>query len=307
MRYLTVEQYLFFRDIGLFGLGLDGRRDPSFGGEHALRNKLFADLLVTTGLRLQEASSLTRVELPGPSAGAASLPIAGPTAKRSKPRDVLVPARVLDNLRFYVRSARAEIVERAIRAGRLPGPEDVTVSVRGRRVMASDGTLDADLAVVGPDLRRQLIELGDGIADPLVLFVGRSSRAVRPQAWERVFEAATQRCAGFAGRPGVPTIGRVTPHMLRHTFAVHTLSALLTEQLQRGQDESPRRHPGTMALRQVAENPLRRLQRLLGHSQVATTYAYLDCLDEASELVEAAMARWDMDASWADVVGIAGR
>jgi site-specific recombinase XerC len=57
----------------------------------------------------------------------------------------------------------------------------------------------------------------------------------------------------------------------------------------------------------MAENPLRRLQRLLGHSQVATTYAYLDCLDKANELVEAALARWDTDASWADVAGTAAR
>lgn len=305
IRYLTVEQYLFFRDVGLFGLGLDGRRDLSFGGEHALRNKLFADMLVTTGLRLQEASSLTRVELPGPSTGAATLAIAGPTAKRSKPRDVLVPARVLDNLRFYARSARAEMVERAVRSGRLPGPGDVAVSLRGRRVVASDGSFDADLAVIDSGRRWRLVEVGDGVADPLALFVGRSGRPVRPQAWERVFEAASHRCESFAGGPGVPTIGRVTPHMLRHTFAVHTLSALLTEQLRRGQDESPRGHPGRVALRQVAENPLRRLQRLLGHSQVATTYAYLDCLDEANELVEAALARWDTDASWADVAKMA--
>ena len=306
IRYLTVEQYLFFRDVGLFGLGLDGRRDPSFAGEHALRNKLFADLLVTTGLRLQEASSLTRVELPGPSPGAATLAIAGPTAKRSKPRDVLVPARVLDNLRFYARSARVELVERAVRSGRLPRPGDVAVSVRGQRVMASNGSFDADLALIGPDRRWRIVEVGNGGVDPLALFLGRSGRPVRPQGWERVFEAASHRCETFAGRPGVPIIGRVTPHVLRHTFAVHTLSALLTEQLSRGQGEGPRGHPGKIALRQVAENPLRRLQRLLGHSHVATTYAYLDCLDEANELVDAALARWDTDASWADVAGIAG-
>lgn len=305
IRYLTVEQYLFFRDVGLFGLGLDGRRDPSFAGEHGLRNKLFADLLVTTGLRLREASALTRLELPARSTGAAILPIAGPTAKRGKPREVLVPARVADNLRFYVRSARVEVVERAMRSGRLPGPGDVGVSVYGRRVVATNGSLDTDVALVGPDMRWRLVEVADGIADPLTLFVGRSGRPVRPQAWERVFEAASDRCAAVAAQPRVPMIGRVTPHMLRHTFAVHTLSALLADQLRRGQDEGLRGHPGAVALRQVAENPLRRLQRLLGHSQVSTTYGYLDCIDNANELVEAALARWDTDASWADVAAMA--
>ena len=50
IRFLTVEQYLFFRDVGLYGLATDGHRDPSFNGEQAFRNKLFADLLVTTGV-----------------------------------------------------------------------------------------------------------------------------------------------------------------------------------------------------------------------------------------------------------------
>ncbi len=64
-----------------------------------------------------------------------------------------------------------------------------------------------------------------------------------------------------------------------------------------------RDEPGTTALRHVAENPLRRLQKLLGHSHVATTYTYLDSLDETNELVDAALERCDTEATWADLVG----
>jgi len=81
-----------------------------------------------------------------------------------------------------------------------------------------------------------------------------------------------------------------------------SLSALLTEQVRRGEMQG---EPGATALRHVAENPLRRLQKLLGHSHVATTYTYLDCLDEANELVDAALERWDADATWGDLVGAA--
>ena len=39
-------------------------------------------------------------------------------------------------------------------------------------------------------------------------------------------------------------------------------------------------------------DPLRHLQRLLGHAHVATTYVYLDNLSDANEVVEAALDRW---------------
>lgn len=294
IRFLTVEQYLFFRDVGLYGLSPEGARDPAFNGEQAFRNKLFADLLVTTGLRLGEAAALTRLEIPAPSTRAARLAIAGPTAKRGKPRDVLVPAAVADRLRFYLRGARAEIVE--CHRARALGDDEIAVSVDGQGVRK--GSAQVDLSLVEPERRWRMVENGPRGVDPLALFLGRGARPVRPQAWERVFEAASARCATF-DLVDLPNVGRVTPHMLRHTFAVHTLSALLTEQVRRGEMQG---EPGAMALRHVAENPLRRLQKLLGHSQVSTTYTYLDCLDEANELVDAALERWDTDATWADLI-----
>ena len=44
-------------------------------------------------------------------------------------------------------------------------------------------------------------------------------------------------------------------------------------------------------------NPLRRLQLLLGHASEATVYAYLDVLDEAQEIVAAALEHWDSQAA----------
>jgi len=217
VRFLTVEQFLFFRDVGLYGLAPDGRRDPSFNGEQAFRNKLFADLLVTTGLRLREAAALTRVEIPAPSKRAARLAIAGPTAKRSKPRDVLVPAAVADRLRFYLRGSRAEIVER--HGARPLAADEIAISVDGHDIRT--GRSGVDLSLVDPEMRWRMVEDGPSGVDPLALFLGRGARPLRPQAWERVFEAASARCALF-GSVTLPNVGRVTPHMLRHTFAAHT-------------------------------------------------------------------------------------
>ncbi|MFI9629650.1 hypothetical protein [Streptomyces sp. NPDC052042] len=40
-------------------------------------------------------------------------------------------------------------------------------------------------------------------------------------------------------------------------------------------------------------NPMRILQLLLGHAREATVYVCLDVLDEAQEIVLAALAEWD--------------
>jgi integrase len=47
-----------FRDVGLCGQLPEGLEDPNWRGRNGARNALFADLLITTGLRLQEASGL---------------------------------------------------------------------------------------------------------------------------------------------------------------------------------------------------------------------------------------------------------
>ena len=42
-------------------------------------------------------------------------------------------------------------------------------------------------------------------------------------------------------------------------------------------------------------DPLQKLQRLMGHASIASTYIYLDSLEESRALVDAAVARWDAD------------
>jgi integrase len=55
-----MDDYRIFRDVGLRGLALDGTERPGARDRNGLRNALFADLLVTTGLRLEEASLARR-------------------------------------------------------------------------------------------------------------------------------------------------------------------------------------------------------------------------------------------------------
>jgi hypothetical protein len=63
VKFITIEDYRQFRDVGLLGLALDGNERPGARDRNGSRNALFADLLITTGLRLEEASSLLAVEI----------------------------------------------------------------------------------------------------------------------------------------------------------------------------------------------------------------------------------------------------
>jgi hypothetical protein len=59
-----------------------------------------------------------------------------------------------------------------------------------------------------------------------------------------------------------------------------------------------RREPGETLMsqqvkRQLVGDPLRRLQLLLGHRHRETTFVYLDVLDEAQQIVLAALHDWD--------------
>src|SRR3546814_21126937 len=58
VRFVTMDDYRIFREVGLRGLTPDGAERPGARDRNGLRNALFADLLVTPGLRLEEASGL---------------------------------------------------------------------------------------------------------------------------------------------------------------------------------------------------------------------------------------------------------
>ncbi|MGE6057362.1 hypothetical protein ACQJ2V_28445, partial [Klebsiella variicola subsp. variicola] len=63
VRFVTMDDYRIFREVGLRGLTPDGTERLGARDRNGLRNALFADLLVTTGLRLEEASGLLTAEL----------------------------------------------------------------------------------------------------------------------------------------------------------------------------------------------------------------------------------------------------
>ena len=131
------------------------------------RNALFADLLVTTGLRLEEASSLLAVEIEeairtsadGDKQVAFRLPPA--LTKGDKGRTIRIPASLLARLRSYIEVERANAVAKfSSRDGAKRMADRIIVGVDGGtiQVTAKDCTRSPlRLDTVTPDERRRLI------------------------------------------------------------------------------------------------------------------------------------------------------
>lgn len=149
MRFLSLERYLLFRDVGLRGRLPDGREDPAWRGRNGERNALFAELLITTGLRLQEGASLLAAELPshGEGHGSVRFGLAAAIAKGNRGRDIWLPRRLLKRLHEHIALERANVMarDRVRRAlPRIPAPITV-LAVTGRSASIVDGTAAANV------------------------------------------------------------------------------------------------------------------------------------------------------------------
>ncbi|MGH9225797.1 MAG: tyrosine-type recombinase/integrase [Acidimicrobiales bacterium] len=272
IRFLTRDQYVAFRTVGLLGRLPDGSEDPAWTGRNGARDAAFADLLVHSGARVAEAASLLVPELPQPSGDTVTLRLAAPTTKGAKGREVVFATGVLRSIIDYVGLERANVVRRTIDK---PLPDDALLvrrSVEGvaRKVeVFHDGLWSkASVANLPTSMRSGLFEVDadERPVGPLGLWLNERGTVMAADAWRGVFERASARCR----RHGLDL--DVTPHVLRHTFAVHMLHHLVQAEgivHPRGDERS---------FRSMVVNPVRTLQRLLGHAHIMTTYTYLECV-----------------------------
>ncbi|KOX56243.1 integrase [Streptomyces purpurogeneiscleroticus] len=298
MRFLDMPRYLVFRDVGLRGRLPDGREDPAWRGRNGERNALFAELLITTGLRLQEASSLLLSELPelsthlDPTARSLPFRLAAATAKGSRGRDIRMPIRLIGQLHDYVRIERDNALGRVRQSGRIRRTRSripvVECERRALRLSDGDRTMKVSVDQLTPSERTRLVDAETCV--PLALWLTEDGQPMPMASWEAVFGRASERCRrlGF-------TDMHVTPHMLRHSFAVHMLTLLLREQVAWVVSERSR-HLGS-AYRRMIGDPLLKLQRLMGHSRIESTYIYLDHLADSQEIVDAAVGNLGLDAT----------
>lgn len=261
--FLEADDYRWFRNECLAKVG-DGVREP-----------LFSDLAVETGARRSEVNRLSWVGLPDrhPGRNPCEVWVVG---KGSKERQVFVSWATLQKVLSYRLGPRADAVESSqpYLEGRLRGGELALCEVAepdrlGRPRVRLGGGRTRPLVDVADDVLAQLVvRRGDGALDPVALFVSqRGARMLDPSHWNRMFSAANQRASRARG-----SFPKVTPHLMRRTFAVQLFSALLHRL----------RDANRSVTEQVLEEPRLFVARVLGHSDPATTLVYLEAAMRAS-------------------------
>jgi site-specific recombinase XerD len=272
VEWLTPRMYRSWRDVGVRGYHTNGLADARFRGRNIARNAVFCDLMVRTGLRLQEQASLTIFDVPRRDGHRAYyrwwLPAA--IAKYGSARSVYTPDGVLRDLWTYLEVDRAEAVQAARDAGRYERIAEVLVEEPTRASVRIGGRLVGVDRLDPQQRRRLLVRTGTGL-EPAALWLGEDGMPLGVRAWKSMFRTASERCRDL----------RVDiychAHLLRHTFAVTTL-----EHLQRGHlavlgemNPQQRRH-----YQMVFGDPLDWIRRRLGHRSIETTAVYLHVLAE---------------------------
>lgn len=110
------------------------------------------------------------------------------------------------------------------------------------------------------------------------VFLARTGRQLSSRTVESLFTHLSQKT-------GI----KLTPHGCRHTYAVYQLEAMIKRM---AKNLKVLREGGADAYRQILNDPLRDLQRLMGHSHITSTYIYLDFLEESEALVDESLADW---------------
>jgi hypothetical protein len=215
LAWLPPASYRTWRDVGVRGYRPDGLADASFRGRHAARNSAFCDLMVRTGLRLAEQTSLTRFELPDLEPARVQVPFWLPAAiaKCGSARWVYVPAGVLGAVWDYVELERAEAVERAQAAGRYERLDGALVVEDPSRPRVRIGRRWVGVARLDPEERARLLLRTPQGLEPAALWLRDDGLPTTTKAWQGVFTDANARCR----RHGVRL--RCHPHMLRHILS----------------------------------------------------------------------------------------
>lgn len=302
IKCVTLEEYEFFRDVGMRGLQPNGTLDNDFRGRFPLRNAAFSELLVTSGARLQEAAFTLTCELPRGTRLQDGLrlnvPLASALAKNGQRRNLPLSRRVLERfIEPYLREERELVIQRcgskyaSATLGRVPLDRVMVVESEcgpGGTLMVSAGGRRLKLDRLGINDRRRIITtMANGNLAPLSLWVGEQGFCPTHSTWEKVFHEARCRCAGYGRNIDIH------PHTLRHTFAVQMLSFLIKATIGTLVEFRREFHRNPTMVQKVMMDPMRELQKILGHRSLESTLVYLTYVTDATDLVDKAMTEWE--------------
>lgn len=267
VKWLTPKAYMRWRDVGLGGYSPDGTRDDLWRGRNDGRNLALAETLWSSGLRLREGATLGLHEIPRVQDelqyGRSRL---GQAVAKGRGRDFWISGRTLTKIDNYRLSTRLEAVRRAHREGRYTSSDiKVIQKIDNRRIVhytASDGHAgQVPLDNLDCNDRLQLYIEGEDGLEPWMLWLSESGVPLPYRSWEAVFATANSRCRALG-------IGiHCHPHMLRHSFALRMLVAIMYAHDRRmGISPQERRE-----YRHLFGDPWVLVQTMLGHASIAVT------------------------------------
>jgi site-specific recombinase XerD len=239
VKWVTPRTYRLWRKVGIEGYTLDDLRNPSFKGRNALRNKAMMDMLFSSGLRISEGSSLLTLELPAQDRHAVGLNEAhlpATVAKGRCPRMWYLFDDALALVQSYIASTRQVSVERARRHRRYERISrlmvtDTRVTTEGVKLKYSGRWWRHDDIEIS-DRQRLFIDTDAG-PEPLWLWLSEAGMPLPVSAWTDVMSDGNDRVldAFKTASPGGTTshrarAPRLSPHSLRHSFALYMLIAL---------------------------------------------------------------------------------
>jgi integrase len=258
IRSVSLEKLQRFMQEGLAAA-------PSHGLSTRLRNRALVELMLKTGMRVNEASNLTLPELNIARSSNGVIELEA-VAKNHTLRRITIPTGAISMLRTYVMTERVAVVDRC--QERLQQREDLfdVNSVEGDKVR---GTFRGKkvvyrLSKLPIGLRIKAVRRRDAYIEPLGVFLGiHNGLPLGPPGWHKVFRSANRRLQAKD-----PTWQPIRTHDLRHTYASNALAAATALAVRRNSDQD------SLAV-QVGLDPLGVVQRQLGHASPNTTAQYL--------------------------------
>jgi site-specific recombinase XerD len=270
-KFLTENQARTFLSLGLRG---DGQSEDMPARPE--RDFAWGLTVTTTGLRREEAAYLLECELPGPD----QMPASGihrfpRTGKGEYTRTIYYTAEAAHGLHLYRTVERPDIIEQAQprlrrlrRNGELFVVDGLDVVHGHTNVIHEGGKIAAD--GLTNEQRATAVRIDDdGSIQPLGMWLARGGLPPALGHWNETFARARDRIWSLdAGsqihRDLPPEHITVTPHTLRHTFAVRMLAALMREGYERAGDPY-----------HLLANPVLTVMQLMGHASTETTQMYL--------------------------------
>lgn len=230
-KWATPRTYRLWRDIGLLGYDLDGRRAPGWRGRNELRNRAYVDFLFGSALRNKEGSTLLTIELPdrADEGRLHSGRVARATAKRRE-RSFYVLDDSLRRVDEYRRTTRASAVRSAERRGLYEASSwlrvtEVRRSQAGTKLYFSGRWSDVSDIDLRERKRLLFVDKESGSAEPLWLWLREDGLPFDRLSWDGVFNAANERVERVLSGAGRQTVV-LTAHSLRHSFALYMLVTL---------------------------------------------------------------------------------